>query len=169
MIFVVVTLALPLLSLQHVLSSKESEEIDILSKPLVEVGQIQQGMNMLVKVLDQVRDYECARDAGDCIAWKAFRIGDTLTIATDCDKTPEAAICQEARDFLEMSGTGSQHSIISGLADLAGGIDGEDFRYVNKLMDAVVDYVCYKEKDQCALMRKESDMIKRVETIVTDN
>ena len=155
MIFVALALALPILSLQHVPSLKEAEEINKLGKVFQESDKMaHDGIILLGKVMDQVRDYECRRNQEDCAAWKAYRMGDALTESqANCDETPENEICKKARDLLGMSENGSHKQILGGLVNLAEGVAKDDFQYVNSLMDAVVDYICYKEPGKCTAMR----------------
>ena len=155
MILVTLALALPILSLQHALSPKDAEEINKLGKVFQESNKIaHDGIVLLEKVMDQLRDYECRRNQEDCAAWNAYRLGDALTESkANCDETPENEVCKKARDLLRMADNGSHKEILGGLVDLAEGVTKDDLQYVNNLMDAVVDYICYKEPGKCTAMR----------------
>ena len=152
MIFVALTLALPLLSLQHALTPMEIKELYTLNEVSQESDkEAHEAVLLLENVLDQIKNYECARNQGDCDAWTAFRIGDKLV--ADCDEAPDDAMCKKARDLLKMEEMGSHSDILKGLANVAEGILTDDYKFVDGLIDAVVEYVCYKEQGKCAAMR----------------
>ena len=145
MICVVLALALPSISLQHVLSAEDEVAIDRVAKTFRDTDKVaHDAIDLLANVFIQVKKYECARKQEDCKAWEAWNLGDALVLKNvNCDETPDNEMCRKARDLLHMTERKSHRDIINGLADVGEGVPLADLEKIRDMEDAVVNYICY--------------------------
>ena len=111
-------------------------------------------LQLVLDVFGRLRNYDCAINAEDCRAWWAVAVQDELMLSkVNCDENPEAKICKNAIEFLNLEQGSSHENILDELFNAEKEIPRKDYGYINKVRDAVTEYTCYKQPSTCEIFR----------------
>ena len=155
MIFLALALSLPIISLQHNISSEEEDTVNKVSQAFKDSYKVApDAVDMLASVFTQAENYECARNQEDCKAWKSWTVFVGLsTRGINCDETPENELCKKAIDLQGTTKKVSHRDIIQALSNIGGGVGENDVKLINDMRAAVANYICYKEPEKCHVIR----------------
>ena len=153
MIHLLFLLSLAIISSQNALPQNDKIVVEDLIGALRKTDEdAHDALQLVLDAFSRMRNYDCAINAGDCRSWQANTVGHDLILSNvDCDENPEAEICKNAIEFLNLEQGSSHEDILDELFNALEEIP--DYGYINKVRDAVTDYTCYKQPSTCEIFR----------------